>query len=147
MRRLILAPVIAFGLLFGGCAEPVDPILWEESADDESASGTRITKIELVRETCDMLTVNIGYVNDGSLPGYVEAGINARVDDAYWPMIPKTKEGTHTIEAQAGIQDKAKPQKSHEIMVSLEHINENTWQGYVDKRSVSYEKEWDHGCK
>jgi hypothetical protein len=147
MRGLFLDPLIASGLLFGGCSEPVDPVLWQETAGEKSPSGTRITKIELVRETCDMLTVDIGYINDGSLPGYVQAGINARVDDAHWPMIPNTKEGTHTIEAQAGIQDKAKPQKSHEIMVALEHIHENTWQGYVDKRTVAYEKEWDHSCR
>lgn len=144
--RSQLNPVIVSGLVLGGCSEPMDPVLWEE-AEDSQATGSRITKIEFVRETCDMVTFNVGYVNDGSLPGQVTAGINARVEDAFWPMVPDTKEGSHVIELQAGVQDKAKPQKSQEIMVSLEHINDNTWQGYIDKRTVAYEKDWDHSCK
>lgn len=137
----ILLPI---ALLLAGCS---DPVLWQEAEADSTGTGTRITKIEFVRETCHLLTFNIGYFNDGSRPGYLKAGINAGVEDGYWPMIPELKEGHNVVEVQAGIQRKARPQNSSEVAVSITHINDNAWQGYVDKRTVEYQKEWDHDCR
>lgn len=131
-------------ILLAGCS---DPVLWEETEADSAQSGTRITKIEFVRETCHLVTFSIGYFNDGSLPGYLKAGINAGVEDGYWPMIPELKVGHNIVEVQAGIQREARSQYSSEVAVSIEHINNNTWQGYVDRRTVEYQKDWDHDCR
>ena len=138
----ILKP-LSIALLLSGCS---DPMLWQEDASS-SEDRTRITSIEFVREACHLLTFNVGYFNDGSRPGYLRAGISAGVKDAYWPMIPELREGHHVVEVQAGIQRKAEPQNSSEVAVSIEHIDDNKWQGYVDKRTVEYHKEWDNDCR
>lgn len=131
-------------LLLTGCS---DPVLWNEAESHSAQNGTRITRIELVRETCHLVTFNVGYYNDGSRSGYLRAGINAGIKDAYWPDMPKLKVGNHIVELQAGIQGKAQAQKSAEIAVSIEQIDKNIWQGYVDRRTVEYRKEWSNDCR
>lgn len=135
--------VLPFSIFLTGCS---DPVLWQEGDDEAAGEYTRIKKIEFVRESCNKLTLNIAYYNDGTLPGYLRLSPNVGVKGQQWPHLPQMREGHHVMEVQNGFQSDAEPVTSTELSVAIEHIHENTWQGYVDRRTVEYQKDWDNEC-
>ena len=143
--------IIMLGILTG-CSQPYTPhpmvgkILWKETAEQNEFSETRIKSIKLVRDTCNQLTLDVAYYNDGELPGYLKLSSNARIPGQQWPMHPNMKTGNRTLEVQNGFQRKAKATKSVELMVSIDHIADNKWKGHIDKRTIEFEKVWNNDC-
>lgn len=100
--------LLVLALLVLGCS---DSVLWEEG-DDVDPDTTRIKSIELARETCNQLVLDVAYHNDGSLPGYLRLSPNVRIEGQQWPMHPKMKVGDHVMQLTNGFQDDVDPRPS-----------------------------------
>jgi len=138
--NLRLVKTLPLIILLSSCS---DSIVYEEK---EESDLTRITKIEVVRKTCNKLTLNVTYYNNGDLAGYLKLSPNAGIPKQRWPFHPKLSAGLHTMEIQNGIQKSAEPAYSQEVSVSIDHILDNTWNGYIDRKTFVYEEKWDNDC-
>jgi len=144
MNILRFFTLIVLSTVLTACS---DPIVYQEADDNNNNSeNTRIIKIEIVRKTCNKLTLNVTYFNDGKLPGYLRLSPNAGIPNQLWPFLPKMAVGTHTMEIQNGLQDTEEVVHSQEVSVAIEHIKDNTWKGYIDRKTFAYEAEWSNKC-
>lgn len=142
MHKLKVLAFVILSINLYACSKSV---VYEE--DKESGlNSTRIIKIDIVRKTCNVLTLNVTYFNDGDLPGYLRLSSNAGIPNQYWPFAPKMKSGTHTMEIQNGVRNTEDVAYSQEISISIEHIVDNNWSGYIDRKTFAYNKEWSSKC-
>ncbi|HED15947.1 MAG TPA: hypothetical protein ENI64_03885 [Gammaproteobacteria bacterium] len=124
----------------------VGKVLWAEPEGNNGSTETRIMSIKLEREICNKITLEVTYYNNGDLPGYLRLSPNAGVPGQSWPIPLKMKKGLHTMQIQNGFQRKAKSVRSLELAVAIEHIVDNAWKGYTDRRSIGFEKYWTNDC-
>lgn len=142
MHKLKIVAFLILLINLYGCSKSV---VYEEESESD-LNTTRIIKIDIVRKTCNTLTLNVTYFNDGNLPGYLRLSPNAGIPKQTWPFSPKMKAGTHTMEIQNSIQNTEDVVYSQEVSVAIEHIIDNTWSGYIDRKTFSYEEEWSNNC-
>lgn len=147
IKVCILSIALAF---ISGCSEEnnshpmLGKVLWQET--DFVKTETRIKSIKLTHVACNKLTLEVSYHNNGSLGGYLSMKSNAHIQSQKWPMIPKMKVGDRTIQVQNGYQRGGKTAYSDELSVSINHYQNNSWRGYIDKVSIPFDKKWNHSC-
>ena len=124
----------------------VGQVLWAEPTQNNENTDTRIISVKLVRDICNIITLDVTYYNKGDLPGYLRLSPNAGIPGQRWPMLPKMKQGLRTMQIQNGFQREAEQAKSHELTVAIEHIVDNKWSGYIDRRAIGFEKHWNNDC-
>ena len=124
----------------------VGQIMWAEPKENSENTDTRIISVRLERDICNMITLEVSYYNKGDIPGYLRLSPNAGIPGQSWPMLPKMKQGLHTMQIQNGFQRDAEPVMSHELTVAIEHIVDNKWTGYIDRRAIGFEKYWNNDC-